>query len=101
MIPTRRSPRKPRALSTIVTISPKTTTRIGQVVKLPSATGVPSPRTTIPEFTRPMKAMKSPMPIAIAFFSSSGMGRAPAGAATIKTTSGPVLPRRERRLAGS
>jgi hypothetical protein len=37
-----------RARSAIVTTSPKTATRIGQVVRLPSVTGVPSPQTTIP-----------------------------------------------------
>ena len=36
-------------------------------------TGVPSPRTTMPAWLSPMKAMKRPMPIAIAFFRSSGM----------------------------
>ena len=35
--------------------------------------GVPEPATTMPPSTRPMKRMKKPMPMTIAFLSSSGM----------------------------
>ena len=61
-----------RARSTMVTTSPNTATRIGQVVSDPrSTTGVPG--TTMPALTKPMNAMKRPMPIAIAFLRSSGI----------------------------
>ena len=56
-----------------MTTSPKTATAIGHVVRLPSVTGVPSPATTMPACSSPMNAMKRPMPIAIAFFRSSGI----------------------------
>ena len=73
MIPIRRSPRTPRARSAIVRNSPKNVTAIGQVVRRARSTGVPAPRTTTPAFVRPMNAMKRPIPIAIAFFRSSGI----------------------------
>jgi hypothetical protein len=75
MIPTRRSPGKPIARRAIVTTIPKSVIATGQVVNSARSTGVPSPRMTSPEFTRPMKAMNSPIPIAIAFLSSSGIAR--------------------------
>ncbi len=72
MIPIKRSPRTPRARSAIVNISPTKVTNAGHVVsRARSTTGVPC--TTIPELTSPMKAMNRPMPIAIAFFRSSGI----------------------------
>ena len=53
--------------------SPKNVTAIGQVVSRARSTGVPSPRTITPALLRPMNAMKKPIPIAIAFFRSSGI----------------------------
>ena len=47
-IPIRRSPRTPRARSTIVRTRPKKVTKIGHVVSRPRSTIVPSPGTTIP-----------------------------------------------------
>ncbi len=47
----------------------------GQVVNGTRSTGGAAAATTSPELTSPMKAMKRPMPIAIAFFSSSGIAR--------------------------
>jgi hypothetical protein len=73
MIPISRSPRTRRARSTIVKTRPNSVTKTGHVVSGARSTTVPSPRTTRPELTRPMNAMKSPIPIAIAFFRSSGI----------------------------
>ncbi len=49
MIPTSRSPRKPRARRTSVITMPSNVTAIGHVVKRPSVSGVPTPRATMPE----------------------------------------------------
>jgi hypothetical protein len=49
MIPTKRSPLKPRARRASVRMIPTNVTKIGQVVKRPRVTGSPEPGTTIPE----------------------------------------------------
>ena len=49
MIPTKRSPLKPRARRASVRTMPTNVTKIGQVVKRPSVTGSPVPVTTMPE----------------------------------------------------
>ncbi len=54
---------------------PNTVSTSGQVVIGARSTIVPSPGTMRPELTKPMNAMKSPMPTTIAFFSSSGIAR--------------------------
>ena len=107
MIPTIRSPRKRIARMANVKRIPKTATKIGQVVKLPSWTGVPfaGMDATMPELKRPMKAMNRPMPIAIAFFSSSGIAlkissRSPLTASTtIATPSSTTSPIASGKLA--
>ena len=63
--------------------TPKTKIRVGQVateLSIPRLTGTVVPaasgmRLTNPASTRPMKAMKHPMPAAIAAFSSEGTAR--------------------------
>jgi hypothetical protein len=73
MIPTSRSPGKPTARSAIVITIPTTVMITGHVVKGARSTIVPCPWTTIPDVVSPMNAMNRPIPIAIAFFSSSGI----------------------------
>ena len=63
----------PMARRPIVMRIPTIVMITGQVVNGARSTGVPVPRTTSPEFVRPMNAMKRPIPIAIAFFSSIGI----------------------------
>ncbi len=67
--------RAPAVRRKIVRIRPNTDTRIGSPVSVPSVTGVPAPRTTKPAFTKPINAMKKPIPTAIARLSSVGIAR--------------------------
>ena len=73
-IPIRRSPRTPRARKTIVTTRPKNVTAIGHVVSRREVDGrARRPGRSPRRCSRPMNAMKNPIPIAIAFFRSSGI----------------------------
>ncbi len=72
-MPSRMAPFHLRASMMIVTTRPKIVTPTGTPTQSPSVTGVPLPATTRPPSTRPMKRMKKPMPMAIAFLSCSGM----------------------------
>ena len=67
------APRHLRVSMMIVITRPNSVQATGTVVKLPRETTVPPPPTTMPPSTSPMNRMKKPMPITIAFFSSSGM----------------------------
>ena len=69
-------------------------TKIGQVVRWPSVTIGASPggETTIPADSRPMNAMKRPMPIAIAFFRSSGIASMIRSRIPVRTRSVTAMP---------
>jgi hypothetical protein len=66
-------PRIPRATSASVRIRPNALSNTGPRVRSPSARYVAGFCTTRPPFFRPMNAMNSPMPTAMANFSDMGM----------------------------
>ena len=75
MMPSRMAAFQPRASMMMVTTRPKSVTAMGTPMKSPSVTRVPLPLITMPPSTRPMKRMKKPMPMAMAFLSCRGMPR--------------------------
>ena len=77
-MPMRMAPRTCRAIRTAISNRPTTNTSVGQPRRPPSApscSGVPLPARTKPASTKPISAMNSPIPAAIAFFSGAGMAR--------------------------
>ena len=80
MMPIRMAPRTLRTTKAMVRTRPTTNTRVGQPSSFPSTprpsgTVVPAAsgmRRTKPALTRPISAMKRPMPTTIAVFSASG-----------------------------
>jgi hypothetical protein len=73
-IPISKAPLTRRATSAALRASPTTNTPIGHVVSSPaSESGVAPVFVTTPAFTRPISAMKAPMPMPIARFRSIGM----------------------------
>ncbi len=75
-MPIRIAPLTRRSISTPMSSRPKTNTSVGQPRRLPSqpsCTGVPLPTRTMPPSAKPISAMNSPMPTAMALFSGAGM----------------------------
>ena len=59
--------------STAITERPRRATRASGLEMRPTVTGTPEPGFTRPAFTKPMNAMKAPIPTLIACLSSMGM----------------------------
>lgn len=86
-IPAIMPPLKPRATRASVSTSPNTASNTGPCVKSPSFRYVTGSATTIPPFFRPIKAMNSPMPTAMANFRLRGMALSTASRRLVRTNS--------------
>ena len=84
----KRAPSTRRATRAAATSKPTANTRIRSEARSAASETIgdpPSGCTTIPAFTKPMKAMNRPIPIAIARFRSSGIARNTASRKPVST----------------